>query len=258
MKVVLFCGGQGLRMRDFSNNIPKPMVIVGNRPIIWQVMKYYAYFGHKDFILCLGYQSETIKRYFMNYEEFISNDFTLYQGGQKIELASRDIEDWTITFVDTGVDACIGERLMAVQSYLDGEDVFLANYSDNVTDFHLPDMTNHFLAQDKVAGFLSVRPSQSFHVVHANDQGDVQDIKNVTDIDVWINGGYFILRSNIFDYMRQGEELVLEPFERLIEENKLITYRYDGFWAAMDTFKEKQSLDDRASYGKAVWQVWKK
>lgn len=257
MKVVLFCGGLGLRLRDYSSNTAKPMVKIGQRPILWHVMKYYAHFGHKDFILCLGYQGSMIKDYFLKYDECVSNNFTLSKGGRQIELAGRDIDDWTITFVDTGMSSLIGERLMAVRSYLKDEEVFLANYSDNLTDFHLPSLTEHFLATDKVAGLLCVRPSQSFHLVETNGDGEVRDIRAAQDADVWLNGGYFILRSEIFDYMNYGDELVIEPFQRLIGINKLVAYKYDGFWVCMDTFKEKQHLEDMCRSGKAIWELWR-
>ena len=258
MKVVLFCGGLGLRLRDYSQNIPKPMVPIGERPILWHIMKYYSHYGHKDFILCLGYQAQTIKHFFLNYDECISNNFTLSGGSKKAELASRDIEDWTITFVDTGLDSLISERLKLVQPYLEGEDVFLANYGDNLTDFYLPDLTDRFLEQDKVAGFLCVKPSHSFHLVATNGEGEVKDITAARDADIWLNGGFFILRREIFDYMNSGEELVIQPFKRLIRENKLMAHKYDGFWASMDTFKEKQQLEDLWGRGQALWKVWPK
>lgn len=257
MKVVLFCGGLGLRLREHSGNIPKPMVIIGHRPILWHVMKYYAHYGHKDFILCLGYQSETIKDYFLNYDECISNNFILTGGGKKIDIANRDIDDWTITFVDTGMYSNIGQRLKAVESYLKGEEVFLANYSDNLTDLPLPNLIDRFLAQDKVAALLSVRPCHSFHVVETMTNGDVSDIREAGEVNIWLNGGYYVFRQDIFKYMKEGDELVIQPFQRLIRKNKLMAYKYDGFWACMDTFKEKQRLEDLASQGKAPWKVWR-
>jgi len=257
MKVVLFCGGFGLRLREYSDTVPKPMVVIGHRPVLWHVMKY-SHFGHKEFILCLGYQGELIKDYFLNYNECASNNFTLSGGGKRIDLDSRDIDDWTITFVDTGLRSNIGERLQAVKPYLEGEEVFLANYSDNLTDFPLPRLLDGFMASGKVAGFLSVKPSHSFHVVETGLDGDVASIKEAGKADIWLNGGYFVLRREIFDYMEAGDELVGRPFQRLIEADKLRTTKYDGFWAAMDTFKEKQSLEDLAARGQAVWQVWDK
>jgi len=257
MKVVLFCGGLGMRIREAGESIPKPMVPVGDRPILWHVMKYYAHFGHKDFILCLGYLSESIKRYFVNYKEYTSNDFVLLNGGRDIQVFNRDIHDWTITFVDTGTNSNIGQRLKAVEKYLDGEEVFLANYSDNLTDFHLPKLIDAFYEQNKVAAFLCVRPSLSCHSVLLGEGGLVQDIKTIGQSDILINGGYFVFNRAIFDYMKAGEELVKEPFHRLITEKQLMGFTYQGFWRSMDTFKEKQELDDLWAKGNAPWQLWK-
>ncbi len=256
MKVVLFCGGFGTRMRDYSESIPKPMVNIGYRPILWQVMKYYAHYGHKDFILCLGYKADLIKSYFLNYNEWLSNNFTLSNGGN-IKLFNSDIEDWNITFVDTGLTANIGERFKAVEKYLEGEDVFLANYSDGLTDLHLPTYIENFHKLNKIASFLSVRPSQSFHLVDMNEDGLVKDIQDVKNRDIWINGGYFIFQKEIFKYINQGEELVLEPFQRLIARQQLFSYKYTGFFGVMDTFKEKQQLDDMYAQGERPWEVWK-
>lgn len=256
MKVVLFCGGLGTRLRDASGDKPKPMVKIGYRPVLWHVMRYYAHFGHKDFVLCLGYKADVIKDFFLHYEEWISNDFTMSDGGTKIELASNDISDWKITFVDTGLHANVGQRLMAVRKYVEDEEIFLANYADGLTDLHLPDMIDSFEASDNVASFLAVPPSQSFHLVDVEDDGEVSSIRSVSESDLLINGGYFALRHEIFDYMYPGDELVLEPFARLIKEHKLRGYRYDRFWV-MDTFKEQQQLSDLAETGCAPWEVWK-
>jgi glucose-1-phosphate cytidylyltransferase len=153
MKVVLFCGGLGMRLREYSENVPKPMVPIGYRPILWNVMKYYAHFGHKEFILCLGYKADMIKDYFVNYDEYVSNDFVFTKGGKNLELLNTDIEDWKITFVDTGMSANIGERLMAVREHLEGEEIFCANYSDGLSDLYLPDMEKSFRESDKVGSF---------------------------------------------------------------------------------------------------------
>src|SRR5262245_7456361 len=143
MKVVLFCGGLGTRLREHSETVPKPMVNIGYRPIIWNLMKYYAYYGHTDFVLCLGYRGDVIKQYFLNYDECLSNDCVLSRGGQTLHVFNRDIEDWTITFVDTGLHTNIGQRLKAVEPYLDGEEMFLANYSDGLADLPLPEYLAH-------------------------------------------------------------------------------------------------------------------
>ncbi len=256
MKVVLFCGGLGLRIREAGESIPKPMVSVGDRPILWHVMKYYAHFGHKDFILCLGYRAEIIKNYFVNYQEFLSNDFVLSNGGKELKVFNSDIHDWTITFVDTGSKANIGQRLKAAEKYLGKDEVFLANYSDNLTDFHLPNLIDRFYEQDKTAAFLCVRPSLSCHYVSMADDGLVQEITTMDQSDIRINGGYFVFRRSIFDYIKDGEELVQEPFRRLIEKRHLMAYPHDGFWKSMDTFKEKQELDELYAKGVAPWQLW--
>lgn len=256
MKVVLFCGGLGMRIREYPEPVPKPMITIGYRPILWHVMKYYAYFGHKDFILCLGYKSDAVKQYFLNYDECISNNFVLSNGGRKLKLLNSDIHDWNITFVDTGIAANIGQRLKAVEPYLRGESVFLANYSDGLTDLMLSEYVDHFLRRGKVGGFLAVQPNQSFHVVSFD--GDVVDgVHPIIKAGLWINGGFFIFRSDIFDFMEPGEELVDQPFQRLIRQQKLLAYKYEGYWACMDTFKDRQQLEELYSRGEAPWEVWK-
>jgi glucose-1-phosphate cytidylyltransferase len=257
MKVVLFCGGLGTRLREYSETVPKPMVNIGPRPIIWHLMKYYAHFGHTEFILCLGYRGDLIRQYFLSYDECLSNDFELTGGSKEIRLYGRDIDGWKITFADTGLHSNIGERLRAVQRYLGNDPVFLANYSDGLSDLRLPDHIDHFRAHDKIASFVCVRPNQSFHAVSIGSDGLVDDIRQIGDADLRINGGFFIFKRDIFDYMKEGEELVQEPFQRLIDQQQLVGYRYDGFWACMDTFKDKQRFDDMAVRGDTPWQVWK-
>lgn len=259
MKVVLFCGGLGLRIRD-AEDIPKPMVHIGYRPILWHVMKYYAHFGHKDFILCLGYKADAVKNYFLNYNECASNDFVLSNGGKKLELINSDIHDWRITFADTGIHSNIGQRLRAVRPYLEGEEEFLANYSDGLTDLPLPEQLDHFRKHGKVASFLCVRPNLSYHLVSLERGKDslVSTIHSIDDGTVRINGGFFIFKKQIFDYMQEGEELVIEPFHRLLAEKQLIGYPYDGFWASMDTFKDRQHLEGLCARGIAPWELWKK
>ncbi|MEM6253742.1 MAG: glucose-1-phosphate cytidylyltransferase [Cyanobacteria bacterium P01_D01_bin.156] len=257
MKVVLFCGGLGTRLREHSETIPKPMVEIGYRPIIWHLMRYYAHFGHKEFILCLGYKGDYIKNYFLNYNECLSNNFTLSKGGKHVELHTTDIEDWKITFVDTGLSVNIGQRLAAVKPYLEGEDVFLANYADGLSDLDLNLYLDNFQKQDKIASFLAVQPSQSFHVVSLDkEDGLVENIQSVRHSDLWINGGFFALKQEIFDHLYPGEELVLEPFQRLIQQKQLIAYRNPGFWACMDTLKEKMLFDEMYAKGDTPWTLW--
>jgi glucose-1-phosphate cytidylyltransferase len=247
----------GMRLREHSEALPKPIVSIGHRPLIWHVMKYYAHYGQKDFVLCLGYKSAVIKEYFLRYNEAISNDFVMSEGGKNLRLLGTDIQDWTITFADTGLNSNIGQRLKAVERYLTGEEVFLANYADDLTDFHLPSMIDHFMESGKIAAFLCVQPTHSFHVVGLGEGHEVTGIQHVSNSGLYINGGYFIFRKEIFNYIRDGEELVEEPFRRLIQDGQLAGYRHNGFWLPMDTFKDKQLLEDMYSRGVAPWEVWK-
>jgi glucose-1-phosphate cytidylyltransferase len=257
MKVVLFCGGLGMRLREYSEIIPKPMVNIGYRPILWHVMKYYAHYGHRDFILCLGYKADVIKDYFLNYNEYLSNDFVLANGGKDLRLIHSDIDDWKITFVDTGLTTSIGQRLKAVQKYVGEDEMFLANYTDGLSDCPLPVLIETLQKRGKTGIFLSTRPGFTFHIVSTSENGFVRDIVDVSKSEIWINGGFYVFRREIFDFIRPGEELVQEPFRRLIEKQELITHRYDGFFLGMDTFKEKQRLDDMYSRGETPWEVWK-
>jgi glucose-1-phosphate cytidylyltransferase len=257
LKVVLFCGGQGLRLREYSETIPKPMVMIGFRPILWHVMRYYAHFGATEFILCLGHKADVIKDYFLRYSEAVSNDFVLSDGGKTITLLGSDISDWKITFVDTGLKTNVGQRLRAVESHIADDEIFLANYGDVLTDAPLDELIEKFKASGKIGAFLAVRPkAYSFHVVELGDGQVVQQIGSISGADLWINGGYFLFRREIFEYMQPGEELIEEPFSRLIEAGQLIGYQYDGFWAPMDTLKDLHNLEAGYEQGYLPWAVW--
>ena len=292
MKVVLFCGGFGMRLREYSESIPKPLVEIGDRPILWHIMKYYAHYGHTDFVLCLGWRARAFKQYFLEYDECVSNDFTLSFGperrgagdrrgdaggrggganaggganpaggrrhSRRVHLAARDLEDWNITFVDTGTTSSIGERLRAVRPHLDGEETFLANYADGLSDLHLPDLVRFHRDRGATASFVTVKPSQTFHTVDMDDDGRVRGLRDVTQTDTWINAGFFVLNREIFDVLGPGEDLVAEPLDRLAAAGRLSAKRYEGFWGCMDTFKEKQMLDDLYAGGNAPWEVWRR
>jgi glucose-1-phosphate cytidylyltransferase len=254
MKVVIFCGGLGVRMGEATQSIPKPMIPIGGRPILWHIMKWYASWGFDDFILCLGYKAEVIKQYFLDYNEALSNDFVLSNGGRDVELLGTDISNWRVTFVDTGARSTIAERLLAVSPYLGDDPYFLATYGDGLTDAPLPDMIERLRTTGKTALFLSVRPMQSLHVIEADEDGVVSCVEDMQQASVWINGGFFVLRRDLLDYVNPGEELVDEPFQRLIDHGELLAYRYDGFWEPMDTIKDKQRLDAFIETGRAPWQ----
>jgi len=246
-----------MRLREYADNVPKPMVPIGYRPVLWHVMKYYAHFGHKDFILCLGYRADAIKQYFLHYDECVSNDFSLSKGGKDLQLFNSDIHDWNITFAETGMHSNIGQRLKAVEKYLAGEELFLANYADGLTDLPLPNLIEFSRNHGKIATFVSAKPNLTYHVVSASPGGVVNEIKAIQDSNLRINSGYFVLKQDIFKFMQNGEELVLEPFQRLIREKQLMAYEHNGFYASMDTFKDKQQLDDLYARGDAPWEVWR-
>lgn len=257
MKVVLFCGGLGTRLREHSDTMPKPLVPIGSRPILWHLMRYYAHFGHKDFILCLGYRGDLIREFFLNYNECLSNDFVLSGGGKSIELLSRDMDDWRITFVDTGLHSNIGQRLRKVRRFLDGEKDFFANYADGLSNLDLNEHLASFRQRDVAASFVAVQTSQSFHAIQSVDHGIVTGFGSLSDSDVWINAGFFCLRQDIFDYIEEGDELVEQPFQRLISRRLLAVHHHRGFWQQMDTLKDKIAYDRMEAQGKCPWMVWR-
>lgn len=257
MKVVLFCGGYGLRMRSGVDSAPKPMMTIGDRPVLWHVMRYYAHFGHREFILCLGYGAQSVKDYFLDYRETASNDFVLSEGGQRVELLGSDIGDWRITFADTGLESAIGERLRRVRKHLAGDEMFLANYGDVLTDAPMDGIVERFRATDSVGSMLVVKPQQSFHVVDMDEHSKVTGFQTAEDMGVWINGGFFVLRQGIFDYLEPGDDLVMNGCVRAAKDGRMLAIRHDGFWAPMDTLKERSQLEELHKSGSAPWELWR-
>ena len=254
MKVVLFCGGYGMCMRDGQSDVPKPMTTVGPRPLIWHVMRYYAHFGHKDFILCLGYGAQHVKDYFLTYAETASNDFVLHQG--EVELLGSDIQDWNITFVHTGLASPIGERLRRVREYVQDEEVFLANYADVLTDLPLNHMIEEFRASDAVGSLVAVPPQSAFHCVDVADDGRISSIRTLQDMPIWENGGYFVLRPTIFDHLPEDGDLIADACMPLAQEGRMLAYRHKGFWHPADTVKERTALEALYQSGTSPWMLW--
>jgi glucose-1-phosphate cytidylyltransferase len=256
VKVVLFCGGLGMRMRDGTTNAPKPMAMVGERPLLWHVMRYYAHFGHTEFVLCLGYGASYVKDFFLSYDETRSNDFVLENGAQDVKLFSTDISEWRITFVDTGLNSPIGERLRRVRRFVQGEPMFMANYADVLTNAELPDMIERFEASDAVAGLLAVPPQSSHHVVDIDEGGLITQVTPMRDLRQWENGGYFLLRQEIFDHLNENEDLVEDAIMRLIPQRRVLAYPYKGYWCPADTVKERAQLEEMYHRGVCPWMVW--
>jgi glucose-1-phosphate cytidylyltransferase len=255
MKVVLFCGGLGMRMRDGITNAPKPMTMIGERPLLWHVMRYYAHYGHTEFVLCLGYGGSAVKDFFLNYDETRSNDFVLNGSGQ-VKLFKPDISDWHITFVDTGLHSAIGERLRRVRRFVENEEMFLANYADVFTDASLPDMISRFEATDAVVSLLAVPPQSSHHTVEITENGLITQVTPVRDLRQWENGGYFVLRPEIFDHLHEGEDLVEDALVRLVLQRKVVAYPWKGYWSPADTVKERARMEEQFYQGNCPWMVW--
>lgn len=258
MKVVLFCGGLGLRLREVSDTLPKPMVPIGDTPVLLHVMRYYAHYGHTDFVLCLGYKGDVIRNYFLERGAVPRvDDERQLSNGQVTETVTW--RGWTVTFAPTGDTANIGSRLRCVQPLVENEEMFLANYSDDLTDAPLDELIANFRQRPGLlGGFLSVRPNLSFHCVIAEPGGSVTDIIAIRDTAIRVNGGYFLLRPGIFPLMHPGEELVEQPFERLIQRRALWAYAHDGFWGPLDTLKDHQLLEELNASGAAPWKVWER
>ena len=254
MKVVLFCGGYGMRMRDGVSDLPKPMQSVGPRPLIWHVMRYYAHFGHKDFVLCLGYGAHHIKSYFLNYDETESNDFTLHHG--EVELLGSDIQDWNITFVHTGLDSPIGERLRRVRALVADEEMFHANYADVLTDAPLDVMVEQFAGSDAVGQLMAVPPQSAFHCVDINDDGNLESITTLQEMPLWENGGYLMFRPEVFDHLTETCDLIGDVCSPLAKKGRMRAYRHRGFWQPADTVKERNALEAAYRGGTRPWMLW--
>lgn len=245
-----------MRMRDGVSSGPKPMAMVGERPLLWHVMRYYAHFGHTEFVLCLGYGASYVKDFFLSYDETRSNDFVLENGARDIKLFSTDISDWRITFVDTGLNSPIGERLRRVRRFVDGESMFMANYADVLTNAPLPDMIDRFEASSAVASLLAVPLQSSHHVVDIGDDGLITRLSPMRDMRQWENGGYFMLRPEIFEHLNEGEDLVEDAFMRLVARGRLLAYTYMGYWTPADTVKERARLEQMYERGYCPWMIW--
>jgi glucose-1-phosphate cytidylyltransferase len=256
MKVVLFCGGLGMRMRDGVSSAPKPMAMIGERPMMWHVMRYYAHFGHTDFILCLGYGASYVKDFFLNYDETRSNDFVLERGDRAAKLFRTDISDWRITFVGTGLHSQIGERLRRIRRFVEDEPMFLANYADVLTDAPLPEMIQRFEASSATVSLLAVPPQSSHHVVDIGEDRLITQVTPMQDLRQWENGGYFIFRPEIFDHLSEGEDLVEDAIVRLVQQRRVLAYPYKGYWCPADTVKERAQLENMYEKGNCPWMIW--
>jgi len=259
MKVVILAGGLGTRLSEETNLIPKPMVEIGGRPILWHIMKSYSYWGYNDFIILTGYKSHIIKDYFINYYTRYS-DITINMADNTVELHNIRNEPWKVTMLYTGPDTQTGGRLLHARDYLCMER-FMLTYGDGVSDVNIPELIKCHEAAGKYVTLTSVRPSGRFGALDIKDDGTIATFKEKPEGDgAWINGGFFVMEPNVFDYITGGKNIILErkPFEKLASENQLNAYKHTGFWQAMDTLKEKNELTNLWTKGKAPWALWLK
>jgi glucose-1-phosphate cytidylyltransferase len=255
LKVVILAGGYGTRIRDVADDIPKPMIPIGPYPILWHVMKTYARFGHKQFVICLGYKGQTIKQFFMNYEAY-TRDFTVGFGGGGITYHSEHEEaDWSITLADTGLHAMTGARIRRIRRYVDDQD-FLLTYGDGVSDVNIGSLIAFHKAHGRVLTVTGVRPAGRFGEMAGDADGQVREFNEKPQATGGrISGGFFVASPQVFEYLDDREDLVFEqePMRRLVKDGQLMMYEHDGFWQPMDTSREFQLLNALYDSGRAPW-----
>ncbi|MDT5156636.1 MAG: glucose-phosphate cytidylyltransferase [Acidobacteriota bacterium] len=257
MQAVILCGGLGTRLREETEFRPKPLVEVGGRPILWHIMKLYAHHGFRDFVLCLGYRGNMIKEYFLNYEA-MNNDFTICLGRQhRVTYHDEHTEqDFHVTLAETGLETMTGGRVKQVEKYISG-DTFLVTYGDGVADVDIRALVEFHHAHGRVATVTTVRPTSRFGVLDVGEDGRVQRFVEKPQLDGWASAGFFVFDRRIFDYLGGGDCILeREPLERLAREGQLVAYRHDGYFFAMDTYREHEHLNQLWSSGEAPWKVW--
>ncbi len=257
MKVVVLCGGLGTRLREETEFRPKPMVEIGGRPILWHIMKTYAHYGIRDFILCLGYRGNMIKDYFLNYEA-MNNDFRISLGRQShIEfMGAHQEQDFTVTLADTGLDTMTGGRVRRVRQYVTGE-TFMVTYGDGLADVDVRSLVAFHHTHGRLATVTTVCPNSRFGILDVDDNGRVSRFAEKPRLEGWASAGFFVFNRRIFDYL-DGDDCILErePLEKLAAQGQLMAYRHDSFFFAMDTYREYKALNELWASGKAPWRVW--
>lgn len=258
MKVVILCGGKGTRLKEETMFRPKPLVNVGDKPILWHIMNYYAYFGFKEFVLCLGYLGDMIKRYFLEYE-LMNRDLTVRLASKtQVEIHGSQQLDWQITLVDTGIDAMTGSRLKKIEKYIDSDKDFMVTYGDGLCNVNLQELYKYHRSHDCIATVTGVRPLSRFGQLEV--QGNkVTSFREKTQATCgWINGGYFVFTRDIFNYLTNEDDCVLErePLEKLSKEGQLQIFKHNGFWQCMDTSRDMEQLTKLWKFGQAPWEVW--
>ncbi len=257
MKVVILCGGLGTRLREETEFRPKPLVEIGDKPILWHIMKLYSHWGFQDFVLCLGYKGDLIRRYFLDYQN-MQNDLTLHLGAvPAIKYhGSKAEQRWTVTLADTGSLTMTGGRLRRIQKYV-GDSTFMVTYGDGLADVNLSDVLKFHRKHKRLATVTAVRPLSKYGILKTSVLGEVKSFREKPLASGWISAGFFLFEPGVFDYLT-GDDCVLEekPLQRLAADDQLRAYRHTGFWQPMDTFRESRLLNDLWASGKAPWRIW--
>ncbi len=256
VKVLILCGGMGTRLREETEYKPKPLVEIGGMPILWHIMKHYSHEGFKDFVLALGYKGGMIKEYFLNFE-WMSNDFTLNlrPRTERVVCSAHNLEDWTITFAETGLKTPTGGRVFKAAKYLRQDEYFLATYGDGISNVKLKSLLEFHLSHKKIATLTGVHPSSPFGIIE-DENGVVRSFKEKPRLAGRINGGFFVFNRGIFDYLDDNAVLEEEPLRRLAAANQLAVYPHEDFWACMDTFKDVERLNTMWDRGEHPWKIW--
>lgn len=256
MKVAILAGGLGTRMREETEFRPKPMVMVGNRPILWHIMRNYAHFNHTDFVICTGYRGDVIREYFRDFES-LNLDFTVKIGQQDSLQTHGVLEEagWSVTVADTGSETMTGGRLFKVRNYI-GKETFMCTYGDGVSDIDISELLKFHKSHGKIATMTAVKPTSRFGVLDLKQDGQVDHFREKPQADGWINAGFFIFEPEVFNYLDSDSILENAPMSNLAKDGQLVAFKHEDFWQAMDTYRESLILNQLWAEGKAPWKLW--
>ncbi len=258
LPVVILCGGKGTRLKEKTEDIPKPLIEIGIKPILWHIMKIYHHHKFNNFVLCLGYMGIKIKEFFIKKQEWEENDFILdiNNNSKKIECYYQHNVNWTIKFSDTGEDTNTGGRVKKIEKYIDNDNFFLT-YGDGLANININELLDYHIKKGKILTITCVRPRSQFGILKINSENFIEAIQEKPVMTDWVNGGFFVCNKKIFDYLDDNCILEREPMETLVKEGQVAAYKHEGFWQCMDTYKDKQLLDGLWNSDNPPWKLWK-